>query len=308
MASTKTAPSRKKIVTDAKEAPDKCRIAIGNYVAGDECGDDIWCNFTSKARIVSDIVDSLPREQQIELLRTYVSSDVANLEKLLSAMKLTKLRKVHKLMSDGGKKKKDKKGITKIRQYESTLTGNATLRDVDNMSNIFFQQQAEPTHNNFMNRFQMIHNGGSYPTGGTKGTKGTSTTKSIIPPRIVSSLPQDDNTKNILELYMITNETDYRVWKRIIQPTPDLDRKVVAAVKRKEFASDEYVKNRLIPFLDSFDYNGKIANITDANEKCRILENEIVISRKENQSYEFRTIVYILYKVLNLNKPHVKLL
>ena len=299
---------RSKIVAAALDAPDKYRIAIGNFVGACD-KDDIWCNFTNKNKLITSIIEAMPHEKQIELLREYVSSDVDNLEKFLKAMKLSKLRKVHTGISgtSSGKKKSE---IQRIRQYESTLTGNATLRDVDNMADIFFQQQADQTHNDFMNRFQRIHNGGTYPASDKKTPQSSGKTTSIIPARIVNSVqqpPDDIPTKNILEHFLIENETDYRVWKRIIRPAPDLVRKIEVAIKEGNYASPDVVKKRLVPFLTAFDYSG-LANIADAKEKCRILENEIILSRKENQSYEFRTTVFILYKILNLNKPHVKLL
>ncbi len=239
------------------------------------------------------------------------------------------------------KKKPTSKKIKKLDSNGSVMTA-VDFGDLPDIKSFFFNKgmHADETNANFMKDFNNIHN----QEKARSSIAGPSVIKMSMPrlsklfsePGVAMSVPRPQQmrvisqsigkeleaiksgsgskaplqSKALLTRYLIQSRSDLDTWVRIIIPANDNTKKLQEALEKADrsgvYPSDGDLKERLDKLKGIFsglDFDG----IKTSPQKCKILENEINISRSRNMSYEFRTAVYVLYKLLNCTKPHIKL-
>lgn len=238
-----------------------------------------------------------------------------------------------------------KRQIKKMDSQENTMTA-VDFGDLPDIDTFFFngKEHADETNGNFMNEFRNIHNAEkarasimgpsvvkmSLPNL-SKLFSNSSIMMSVPAPKDMKLLSESierelnaiktvSGTKSgsvpavksheLLTRYMIQSRSDLDTWVRIIIPSTDHIKNLQEALEQAErtgmYPSNEELTERfdkLKVIFKGLDFD----SIKTSVQKCKILENEIKISRASNTSYEYRTAVYVLYKLLNRTEPYVKL-
>lgn len=305
--------------------------------------DDIWSFLmnSKKQKIVSDVFLHLPKEQQINIFMSFLTSNPKNIKSLVDDMKVKELQEIiaqssvsMSMSSKNIKKKQNKKNdarndarndahhVKKKRkvEIEPTLTGAKTLGNLDGMQSFFFNNDmnAEKTQNSFMGEFIRVHQNekdGIKPSSHRQqSSKSIIRMKKMSVPGISLSIISPSISiakKGLLYQYMISSVSDANTWKSIVGHVVDkeLVNKIDTLVSEGNFPSEQSYNSRLLELSKTAFVTPPPIDSKDVSEKCSVLENEMKIAQKDmKSSREFCLTVYVLYKLMNLNPPRVKIL